>query len=104
MAQQDTEFKFHGNHFQPSNCEHNSMSKFEISFHTSSLCLVEDFLLLEQRASSMIVDVNDVFHGDLPLEMHIIDVLQVNDGLSCTFSRPYFSPLQQWIELACART
>jgi hypothetical protein len=65
---------------------------------------VEDILLLEQPTSSMLEGVIDVFHVDLSLERHIVDDFQIDDGLPCTFSRPYFNPLYHWIELTCVGT
>ena len=57
---------------------------------------------MEQPTSFLLERVIDVCYADLSLERHIVDVLQIDNGLPYTFSRPYSSPLQQWIGLACA--
>jgi hypothetical protein len=85
MGQQDIECRFYDSHFQPSNSVQNFISRSEISSHTSSSCLVEDILLLEQPTSSLLEGVIDVFHADLPLERHIFDVFRLMMGCHVPF-------------------
>jgi hypothetical protein len=49
------------------------ISRSKISFHTSSSCLVEDILLLEQPTSSLLEGVDDIFIADQCFgEAHIL--------------------------------
>jgi hypothetical protein len=76
----------------------------EFCIHTSALCLIEDGLMLEQPTPHLLEGVNCVLHADLPLERHTYDVLQVVEDMPYSFSGPYISPLQQWVDYACECT
>jgi hypothetical protein len=109
--QQVFQIEIYGNNFHPSksgqqalDCKQKTLFKHEFFTHTSVSYLLKDRLLLEQPTPLLPESVNDVLHVDLPLKRHISGILQVDDGLPCAFSRLYFSPLQHWIDLACAGT
>jgi len=104
MGRKDIECGFYDGHFQPSICDQNFIFKSEKSSHTPSLCLVEDNFLLKQPTPSIFWVVNNILFADQPLERRFEDIFQVDKGLPCTFSKPYFIPLQQWTELACVGT
>lgn len=94
LVQQDIECGFYNSDFQPSNSKQKLISKPEISFPTPSICLVNDFPLLEQPTSPLLEGVNDVFITDFPCKRHIFDDFQVDDDMPCAFFITYFSHLQ----------
>jgi hypothetical protein len=76
--------------------------KFHLIFHSHDW---EKILYCwSNSTSSLLEGVINVFYVDFPLERHIANVLQIDDGFPSTFSRSYFNALQHWIELACAGT